>query len=462
MTNVTKIVNRYSSKHHIILLYFLIIGAFCLFMPKNAFAAQIVRTSLTDQNKYWYVTWDDYPETRWTPDNTDLGGRNSGNYFNGVWISQWKYGGWAIPGSSMLYGMPDKLQNRTSQVSLNESFPRPRFWGRVDADNTEYNCNRYNNCVSAGDTLLVRNEFNLTDEEYENISDFYINAMADDFVVVYLNGVRLVQGRSSGDPVYTSSSLFTRLSAKEILRRGRNVVAFQATNKSYWRKKGDPIPSPANGATLYYRFVLNINNAYEANVKAVDEMGRPITGVEIESNHKDFNRTTEFTVNGSTLGGNPWDDVKIKPILSSYEFVRFDPVVFRDIFGNVDSTRGRVSYNNAEPSLTFSTTKPNTKVYIVIVLRGDSQFLSCSAIPISGEAPLSVKFDAIFGGFTANRFSWDFGDGKNESSDRSSAVHTYAKEGSYRPTVRAAGRSASCPEINVKIFASGPQMEIAP
>ena len=81
----------------------------------------------------------------------------------------------------------------------------------------------------------------------------------------------------------------------------------------------------------------------------------------------------------------------------------------------------------------------------------------------TGEAPLSVNFDATSSTGTINSYSWNFGDG--QSATGSTASHTYTSSGTYTATLAVQGANSSTDQASVTITVNAttpPQSSTSP
>ncbi|GIU68959.1 MAG: hypothetical protein KatS3mg002_0195 [Candidatus Woesearchaeota archaeon] len=98
----------------------------------------------------------------------------------------------------------------------------------------------------------------------------------------------------------------------------------------------------------------------------------------------------------------------------------------------------------------------------VINVRGYTPDLECAATPVNGNAPLTVKFDAITRyllpglnpGSQFVRYEWLFGDNYSYIDNSSTIYHTYEYPGTYNPVLKGIRENGAivyrnCPTINV-------------
>ena len=93
------------------------------------------------------------------------------------------------------------------------------------------------------------------------------------------------------------------------------------------------------------------------------------------------------------------------------------------------------------------------KIEIIVDKPSNPLIVTSSASPISGPAPLFVSFDgAASGGTAPYSYLWDFGDGSQDPSPKTS--HTYTSPGFYTAVLSAydsGGRGGSAPPIGIDV-----------
>jgi len=447
------------------LFLFLLLATLVFLIPRIASASTITRISQYSQNQSLYIRWPNYPEARWTPsyDLLDDGTWRQGNYFDGIWIKPLSYGGWTLGGRNPGTRWMDwHLHNKTPGVGQGNWDPRwtPRLFGAKVADyGNEYDCNRWDNCVSGGDTSIIRNEFNLSADQINHATSISFTAHADDFEAVYLNGVKIKTCPASGE---TCSKVITDdNTVRDLLRRGQNALAFQVTNKSFWAKRGNAIGRNVNGATLYYNFKLNINDNYRKAIIEGYTTGNSPYAVDFTSTAADFqDKTTPFSKEYSTASNALTSAQTITAKTGSYI------VDHIEISCQTDQGAAAACPSSPAPNgIQFSV--PNYSIATIkIYVRPTSGSPSCTATPTSGEAPLAVEFRASYFDAGTN-YSWSFGDGSTGNTTIPTIKKLWKSAGTWTPNrvtglVGGSSRTVSCPDVNATVPKSGPQKEVAP
>jgi hypothetical protein len=111
-------------------------------------------------------------------------------------------------------------------------------------------------------TGLFRNEFTLSQAEFDRVGTVTLNAKADDFMMVYVNGIQVASR-------YISPGTLSITLPKYYFQAGNNVVAFQVNDKSRWGHR-DALMSNrttnSNAVGLWYRLEIGLVATHDLSV----------------------------------------------------------------------------------------------------------------------------------------------------------------------------------------------------
>jgi len=235
----------------------------------------------------------------WLPDNSGVDGFSyTGNNFkysgncsqrytdggnlNGAWLPGDAYGGWANNGSLNWGQAPiitssndiysQKLADITTGIAdPNNNYPDSQIWGQFSPypnghsvkmfkanGYTNYTISNSYDIYSSG-TTLFRNEFTLTEEQLENIDTINLYAVADDWLNIYVNGVRIVEAQTNNSENLLKIELMANNAIKTALKAagaGNHVIAIQVNDKARWSNSG---VTASNKAGLSYKMEINLS-----------------------------------------------------------------------------------------------------------------------------------------------------------------------------------------------------------
>lgn len=171
------------------------------------------------------------------------------------WIKPDSFGGWAKPDGTP-QGFSFSVSTEGSVIDTCAFANSPRIWSTAspnEGDNSvslwtqiggdpnyephksERDENREVHLFSQG-VSLFRNEFHLTQEQYDNIEEMQFAARADDWMRIYING-QLHSSLTVSEVQEGSTIKHTLSNPKDFLQAGKNVMAFQVMDKARWHEE---------------------------------------------------------------------------------------------------------------------------------------------------------------------------------------------------------------------------------
>ncbi len=231
--------------------------------------------------------------------NGDYDYHSEGGWASGAWLEPYVLG-WADDGVNVtLPGPPYTTTNNTS-VLCNGQLPcssklnscstsginAPILWANRNQDDTDYSnamfaANGLNVVDEDGDIVrnpdrleshgvsIFRNNFNLTQTQLTaiNAATFRLEAVADDWLRMYINGILVTEQTDSAVGITIDD---IPANVKSALRVGQNNIAFQIIDKASW----DEV---ARGAGFCYALRLDETTVRCTPDKLSARTGEPIT-----------------------------------------------------------------------------------------------------------------------------------------------------------------------------------------
>lgn len=354
------------------------------------------------------------------------------NTTNGGWMAPEGYGGWALRGSLAGTTVSGKTWGNPAEITAgNQNFSdklagySPVIWAsnllptddqatylfRTYSTNKAYTNYPNEKLLSSG-TTYFRNEFSLTQDQVDRLTNLALDTRADEFANVFLNGV-LISGQQRSTSCATAATpdclrKYTDITATDLrnaykLQAGINVLAFQISDKAAWADLNGG--SNSNAVGLWYNAKLNLSPT-----SAGATLSRTLTVTDSPAGVATLTGGTtvpdKTTVSRSTISYTVRD--------TSYRFVRWDGSC-AGTGVNPDSD----VYMDADKTCTAVFQKPT---------------LTCLVSPATGETPLVVKATVRGDGGVTGPYKFVMDVDHNnliENSKPSPFYYTYSGAGSY-------------------------------
>lgn len=367
--------------------------------------------------------------------NGDCGSRYTDggvNTTNGGWMAPESYGGWALRGSLAGTTISGKTWSSPTEITVgNQNFSdklagySPVIWTssllptddqatylfRTYSTNKAYTNYPNEKLLSSG-TTYFRNEFTLTQDQVDRLTNLALDTRADEFANVFLNGV-LISGQQRGTSCATATTpdclrKYTDITATDLrnaykLQAGVNVLAFQISDKAAWADANGG--SNSNAVGLWYNAKLNLAATQaQATNRTLTVIDSPV-GVATPTGGK-------TVANGETVPRTEISYGLMKD--TSYKFVRWDGAC-AGIGANPDSD----IYMDSDKTCTAVFQKPT---------------LECTVSPGAGETPLVVKATVTGSGGVTGPYKFVMDADHNnliENSKPSTFYYTYSSAGNY-------------------------------
>lgn len=215
-------------------------------------------------------------------------GVTDGGWSNNAWlrpnVMNWAVDGTGITLSGSVYSGPNNwgslcggtdlpCSNKLQYCSSMKGSGALPIWGNRTQDNNDHSNNYWtanwgsgtgysNMFLYSHGVTLVRNNFNLTNQDIANLSNgsntLDLEVQADDWFRMYLNGV-LVSTTPASNDSSSGAGAYVNINIdayKSLLRTGENNVAFEVVDKARWDSSGTAI---ARGAGMCYSLTLSVN-----------------------------------------------------------------------------------------------------------------------------------------------------------------------------------------------------------